>query len=649
MKMHFTKMFTVCCAIVFGAFMTSNVMAQGGCLNTAAFGGADVTVEGPNGQLIGISTCSYEEEYSTITGVPVGEDLEFTLDADGDGGYITVRRDSAAGAIVAEGFSPLTVSGTSGADLFPHWNTDDACGTLASCVVTTVQCVSCATECPDGNIGDACDDGDETTVGDVIGEDCVCAGVPATGDCLNTSAFGSADLSTAGSGLVTVSTCSYQSEYSVISGISGGQTYQFSIVEGGYITVRFDSLNGPVVAQGPSPLTFSAPADNDLFAHWNTNGACQQDFVCVETTVQCTTCPDDCPNGNIGDPCDDGDPLTEGETIQPDCTCGGGIVPPSNDSCDDVNSLLACGQTIEATTEGASGEDVAPSGCGFSYLGSPTLWYAFQANGTDNYTVTVDAGATSLSWDGVLYVYSGACGSLVEEACSDTSFSGGSEAVELIAPAAGIYYVLVHDYSGFDTFSISLDCESSCANPFPAVDEASLSTTFTGNSFLTEWDAVPGQIGCQIRVRLAGAGSILGAQIIGGAGASSFNIPGGVLQPGTDYEWQVRCGCSQTPLVAGPFTTWQPFSTPGGAAISSLPNPTEGQSNVTFTVAEEGYTTLEVFDMSGRLVDAIFTGVAQPNNDYRFEFDGSSLPNGVYIYRLTTETEVVNDKFMIAK
>ncbi len=77
--MHFTKMFSVCCAIVFGAFMTSNVMAQGGCLNTAAFAGADITVEGPNGQLIGISTCSYEIEYSTITGVPAGEDIQFLL------------------------------------------------------------------------------------------------------------------------------------------------------------------------------------------------------------------------------------------------------------------------------------------------------------------------------------------------------------------------------------------------------------------------------------------------------------------------------------------------------------------------------------------------------------------------------------------
>jgi hypothetical protein len=49
------------------------------------------------------------------------------------------------------------------------------------------------------------------------------------------------------------------------------------------------------------------------------------------------------------------------------------------------------------------------------------------------------------------------------------------------------------------------------------------------------------------------------------------------------------------------------------------------------------------------MLDALFNGVAQANNDYRFQFDGSTLPNGVYIYRLTTEKEMVNEKFMIAR
>ena len=503
--MHFTKMLSVCCAIVFGAFMTSNVMAQGGCLNATSFGSADVTIQGPNGQLILISGCSFQSEYSTITGVPAGEDLEFSIV---EGGYITVRSDSATGPIVAEGFNSVTVVGASGADLFPHWNTDDLCGTATNCVDTQVQCVSCATECPDGNIGDACDDGD---------------------------------------------------------------------------------------------------------------------------------------------------PATEGETIQADCSCAGGFIPVANNDCEDVASLLQCGGSVDGTTVGATATAGLNNFCnGFTSSSPEDVWYAFQANGTDSYTITVDTNAATSSslMDAVIFVYSGSCGALTEIGCADENFASSftGETFTLDAPAAGTYYVRVFNWNaGGELFTISLDCESNCNNPFPAVDEGSLVTTPGGAAANAQWAPVPGQIGCQVQVRNAGSAGILGSQIKIGVSASNLLIPYNLLQPGSDYEWRVRCGCSQTPLVAGPFSSWQPFSTPGGAAISSLPNPTVGQSNVTFTVAEEGYTTLEVFDMSGRLVDAIFTGVAQPNNDYRFEFDGSSLPNGVYIYRLTTENEVVNDKFMIAK
>jgi len=111
----------------------------------------------------------------------------------------------------------------------------------------------------------------------------------------------------------------------------------------------------------------------------------------------------------------------------------------------------------------------------------------------------------------------------------------------------------------------------------------------------------------------------------------------------------VRCGCSQNPLVVGAYTPWTPFTTPGGAGIATSPNPTTGISFVSFTVDHPSYTSLEVFDMNGKLIDAVFTGTAEPGGEYRFEFDGSYLPNGIYLYRLTTEEEVVNEKFMIAR
>ena len=85
------------------------------------------------------------------------------------------------------------------------------------------------------------------------------------------------------------------------------------------------------------------------------------------------------------------------------------------------------------------------------------------------------------------------------------------------------------------------------------------------------------------------------------------------------------------------------------AVLSSQPNPTDGISVVRFTTEKGTRATLEVYDMNGRNISTLFNQVANAGQEYRIDFDGSALPNGVYIYRLTTENEVVVEKFMIAR
>ncbi len=84
-------------------------------------------------------------------------------------------------------------------------------------------------------------------------------------------------------------------------------------------------------------------------------------------------------------------------------------------------------------------------------------------------------------------------------------------------------------------------------------------------------------------------------------------------------------------------------------SLQSQPNPTPGESNVSFTAVNDEWHTLEVFDVQGRLVKTLMSRVAQAGEQYRFTFDGSYLPNGVYIYRLTTDSEVLTERFLIAK
>ena len=102
--------------------------------------------------------------------------------------------------------------------------------------------------------------------------------------------------------------------------------------------------------------------------------------------------------------------------------------------------------------------------------------------------------------------------------------------------------------------------------------------------------------------------------------------------------------CIDEEPAPAPFT-----SVEASATLTTYPNPTQGPSNVVFKTAETGKVLLEVYDMSGRSVATLFDAEAQQDKEYTLDFNGSTLPNGVYVYRLTTNNETIIEKFMIAR
>ncbi len=81
-----------------------------------------------------------------------------------------------------------------------------------------------------------------------------------------------------------------------------------------------------------------------------------------------------------------------------------------------------------------------------------------------------------------------------------------------------------------------------------------------------------------------------------------------------------------------------------GAELTSRPNPSSGQSIVLITNPRDEYATLEVWDMNDRLVQTLFQQVVSAGQEYSMQFNGSHLPNGVYLYRLTTQSEIITHK-----
>ncbi|MFN5459254.1 MAG: hypothetical protein ACK5AY_05045, partial [Bacteroidota bacterium] len=221
-----------------------------GCTNTSSFGSA---VAPTNNTPVTISTCNFQSEYSTVTNIVSGNTYQFTSSC---GGYITVHSGTFNGPIVAAGNAPLSWTATSSGTFYIHYNTNSACGTATNCCTTTIACTSCGTS--------------------------------STG-CTNLTSFGSAVAPTTNTP-VTISTCNYQNEYSTITNIIAGSTYVFNSSCGGYITIHSGTYNGPIVAAGNAPLTWTATSSGTFFIHYNTNAACGTATNCCTTTITCTSC-----------------------------------------------------------------------------------------------------------------------------------------------------------------------------------------------------------------------------------------------------------------------------------------------------------------------------------------------------------------------
>lgn len=86
-----------------------------------------------------------------------------------------------------------------------------------------------------------------------------------------------------------------------------------------------------------------------------------------------------------------------------------------------------------------------------------------------------------------------------------------------------------------------------------------------------------------------------------------------------------------------------------GATLETYPNPSPGPVNVEFVSERSQRITVQVTDMSGRVVATLFNADASAEQTYRTTFNGASLPNGIYITRMTTETDIVVKKVMIAR
>ncbi|NQX90854.1 MAG: T9SS type A sorting domain-containing protein, partial [Flavobacteriales bacterium] len=85
------------------------------------------------------------------------------------------------------------------------------------------------------------------------------------------------------------------------------------------------------------------------------------------------------------------------------------------------------------------------------------------------------------------------------------------------------------------------------------------------------------------------------------------------------------------------------------AKIVVSPNPAVAKAMVVFTVPNATRAKVEIFNLSGAKVMELFDAQVGDDQTVQLEMDAQQLPMGIYLYRLTTDTEIITDKLVVKK
>lgn len=80
----------------------------------------------------------------------------------------------------------------------------------------------------------------------------------------------------------------------------------------------------------------------------------------------------------------------------------------------------------------------------------------------------------------------------------------------------------------------------------------------------------------------------------------------------------------------------------------NYPNPFNAQTNISFSIAKSGKTSLQIFDVTGREIATVVSQYLEPGF-YYFSFDASNLVSGVYVFKLISGEFVAVRKMIVMK
>ncbi len=83
--------------------------------------------------------------------------------------------------------------------------------------------------------------------------------------------------------------------------------------------------------------------------------------------------------------------------------------------------------------------------------------------------------------------------------------------------------------------------------------------------------------------------------------------------------------------------------------VKVYPNPFKTQATFEFNLTQTADVTLEVYNLIGERVAVVFQGTVNAFENNKVTFNTASLPNGIYIYKLTAGGYIFNDRVVITR
>lgn len=386
-------------------FLLSTNKLQAQCTSTSQHATGTAPVQGIS---IKASSCMFAGEYFTLYSTVSGNTYSVTSSVLTD--YITIRIGAAnGGTVLATGSSPLVFTPTVSGTFYIICSTSSSCGT----------------ESVERDVYLGC-----------LGPEC-------------TNSISSATNSAPSpSNTTLLVACQNAGEYTTLTNVVAGNLYvSNSSIVGDYFTIRSGTYNGPVVATGPSPLTWTAQIAGTHFIHVNTNSICATQSSCRANSI----------------------------------TCIGPLAPPINDLCTNATTL-SVPSTTAGTTMYASIENPSPGTCGTT-LTSPGVWYRVSGNGNQ-----FGASLCASSNNSKLFVYTGSCGAWTCVTGNDNNgplCTGSAASATWCTLPSVDYFILVTSACGSDAFTIAITQTINPSTPTVAVSAANPSVCLTLSTALT--------------------------------------------------------------------------------------------------------------------------------------------------------------------